>query len=93
MARENVTRFQLRDRRREGVDGIGTGHADDGEIDRRGLERDRLISAPAGVDEDPFPTGLDEEGERIAEDPVIDLARRQMLRRTLERRHAKDAIV
>lgn len=78
MTRQDVTRFQLRDCRRKGVNRVRAGDADDGEIDGRGIERDRLIPAAAGVDEDTFPADFDEKGERIAKHPVVDLARRQM---------------
>src|SRR5687767_14145437 len=78
---------------RKGVDRVRTGDADDGEIDRRGIERDRLIPPAAGVDENSLPADLDKEGKRLAEDPVVDFARRQMGRRAFERRDAKDAVV
>ena len=58
-----------------------------------GVERDRLIAAPAGIDEDALSADLDEKGERIAEHPVVDFARRQVFGRTFERRDAKDTVM
>ena len=93
MTGQNVARTQLRDGVRNRANRIAGRDPEDSEVDWAPVCGNHIVRTAAGIDEDALSAKLDQERKRLARDPIIDFLRRQVLKRTIKRNGAKEAVM